>query len=155
MTTCQICGRQIKLVGDRIAHHGYQQPWRSQGSGARTSSCPGARHLPYEVSRVLIPQIRRGYEEYRTKVETSVATWLAEPPPEIKVIVRDGWLREKSRFTRQRPEGFDPQNLRGSSMFHSYEAEYAARLRTMRNDAKALTEAIKFLDERYVNWRAP
>lgn len=45
--TCQICGRPIFAESGVIAHHGYQRP----GDGWQTASCPGARELPYEVSR--------------------------------------------------------------------------------------------------------
>lgn len=45
--TCQICGRPIQSNTGLIAHHGYTRP----GEGWQTSSCRGARHLPFEVSR--------------------------------------------------------------------------------------------------------
>jgi hypothetical protein len=43
-TTCQICSRQIKASKGLIAHHGYERP----GMGFQTTSCFGARRLPYE-----------------------------------------------------------------------------------------------------------
>ncbi len=82
------------------------------------------------------------------RIETSITSWLVGPPAEIEVVIGDG-----RRFTRPRPEGFDLDNLRGLNMLYSYQAEYAARLRTMRQDAKALDEAIAFLTERYDSWR--
>lgn len=45
--TCQCCGRGIFAATGVIAHHGYERP----GSGWQTASCPGARELPFEVSR--------------------------------------------------------------------------------------------------------
>ena len=50
--TCQICGRSIKLVCGRIAHHGYRRPY---GAGFQSQSCYGARVLSYEQSRDRIP----------------------------------------------------------------------------------------------------
>jgi hypothetical protein len=47
--TCQICGRPIFAGRGFIAHHGYTRP--QYGSGVQTSSCWGARHLPFEQSR--------------------------------------------------------------------------------------------------------
>lgn len=44
---CQICGRPILAETGVIAHHGYTRP----GDGYQTSSCFGARELPFEVSR--------------------------------------------------------------------------------------------------------
>ena len=50
-TTCQICERQIEANKGIIAHHGYTRPEQ----GWQTNSCMGARQLPYEKSRDLIP----------------------------------------------------------------------------------------------------
>lgn len=44
---CQCCGRAILANKGRIAHHGYQRP----GFGWQTSSCMGAKALPFEVAR--------------------------------------------------------------------------------------------------------
>lgn len=49
---CQICGREIKDKLGVIAHHGYIRPEQ----GWQTDSCMGARNLPYEKSREVIPQ---------------------------------------------------------------------------------------------------
>lgn len=46
--TCQICGRPILANRGVIAHHGYERPW---AQGYQTSSCFGAKKLPFEVSR--------------------------------------------------------------------------------------------------------
>jgi hypothetical protein len=47
--TCQICGRQQKLPGGRMAKHGYTTRWNFfQGV------CTGADHLPFEQSIDLI-----------------------------------------------------------------------------------------------------
>jgi len=49
--TCQACGREIGVKNAVIAHHGYQRPF---GWGEQTSSCFGARELPYEVSKKVL-----------------------------------------------------------------------------------------------------
>lgn len=49
---CQICGRQIKAKNGKIAHHGYQRP----GWGYQTSSCAGARHVPYSKGHDALDQ---------------------------------------------------------------------------------------------------
>jgi len=53
MEHCQICEREIKSKLGLIAHHGYQRP----EEGWQTDSCMGARNLPYEVSRNVIPRV--------------------------------------------------------------------------------------------------
>lgn len=45
--TCQCCGRAILANKGLIAHHGYERP----GTGWQTSSCMGARYLPFQVNR--------------------------------------------------------------------------------------------------------
>src|SRR4051812_8673701 len=51
--TCQCCGRRIFAETGTIAHHGYQRP----GEGWQTSSCYGAKELPFEVSRDRLGQM--------------------------------------------------------------------------------------------------
>ena len=45
--TCQICGREHKIVRGKIALHGYQRP----GDGHAHGRCYGAGYLPYEIDR--------------------------------------------------------------------------------------------------------
>lgn len=45
--TCPCCFRQIAIIGELMAHHGYERP----GGGFQTSSCIGTRFKPLEVSR--------------------------------------------------------------------------------------------------------
>jgi hypothetical protein len=47
--TCQICGREQKLPGDRMSKHGYTTRW-----GFFEGVCPGAGHVPFEVGTDLI-----------------------------------------------------------------------------------------------------
>lgn len=51
MSQCQICEREIKSKKGLIAHHGYKRPEQ----GWQTDSCIGARQLPYEKSKDIIP----------------------------------------------------------------------------------------------------
>ena len=65
MNTCQICGREIKDSTGVIAHHGFQRP----GDGWQTQSCIGARELPYEKSRDIIPKAIEEANNYIKKQE--------------------------------------------------------------------------------------
>lgn len=47
LMTCQCCGRKHLANRGWIAHHGYTRPY----IGWQTSSCIGAKHLPFEVDR--------------------------------------------------------------------------------------------------------
>ena len=151
MTTCQICGRAIKANTGLIAHHGYKQPW---GDGQRTQSCPGSRHLPYEVSRDAIPGVRANYARQGELLEARVADWVANPPATIHAVRRDAYGAVRTEQTLTRPDGFDAEkNLnRGGYRLMTYELEHATRLRRMRAELSGLVEAIAWLTERYDGW---
>ena len=77
--TCQICGRAIFAEVGVIAHHGYERP----GQGWQTSSCPGARHVPFEVSRdILVDHIKRCEEQLET-MKTSCDAVAGEASPVV------------------------------------------------------------------------
>jgi hypothetical protein len=46
--TCQCCGKQQKLPGNRMSKHGYTVQW-----GFFSGTCPGAGHLPFEQDKSL------------------------------------------------------------------------------------------------------
>jgi hypothetical protein len=48
--TCQICGRRQRLVGGRLAEHGY----RVLSWWGKTQGCFGSRHLPYEIDHAVL-----------------------------------------------------------------------------------------------------
>ena len=50
---CQCCGRAILANLGTIAHHGYERP----GHGWQTSSCMGAKRLPFEVDRAALGEM--------------------------------------------------------------------------------------------------
>lgn len=50
---CQCCGRAILANTGYIAHHGYERP----GHGWQTSSCFGARRLPWEADRTALGEM--------------------------------------------------------------------------------------------------
>jgi len=145
LTTCQICGRNIKTVRGAIALHGYRRP----GQGWQTSSCPGARWQPYEVAcdalRPAIITTQGGL--------TRVQGLLAGAPPET--LVRPGVTRF-AMIQVQRPEGFDPANpgydvnVRGSyaQLFVNWRANLVREEADMR-------ATIAYLEQRLSAWRAP
>ena len=153
--TCQICGRSQKVVRGVIAHHGYQQPWRTQGSGARTASCPGSRHLPYEVSRDAIPAVRANYEAQRDSCRAGAKELATNPPATFSIAKKFAGYPTGETITLERPADFDAErNYRaGAYRLMCYEGEHAARLRTLRNNAKLLQDGVEFLTARYDEWQ--
>lgn len=67
--TCPCCFRQIAVVRGKMAHHGYQRP----GYGSQTSSCPGIRFKPLEVSNEGLVWLIGSYRNELVACETALA----------------------------------------------------------------------------------
>lgn len=74
---CQVCGRAILANTGEIAHHGYERP----GMGWQTSSCRGARELPFEVSRDALGAEINAAKNQLAHVESCIAGTKAETFP--------------------------------------------------------------------------
>ena len=142
-TTCQICARPIKSKNGIIAHHGYKRP----GNGWQTNSCPGARHLPYEVSCDILPSTIANIEQYIKLEETRLEEFINNPPE--KII---------SRFnTREiiRPEGFNHNDkcfdIRCMT-FGTYENEFRSIKYSIEENIKFSNMDLDFMKERLKNW---
>lgn len=154
-TTCQICGRAILAKTGRIAHHGYKRP----GNGWQTSSCYGARHLPYEVARDAIQSAITHCQGFIASTETRIADILAAPPVEIKDEQRDAYGRVRHSYTLALPEGFNPHGASPGSYrpggHGHYECLFHRRLRDWRAQVEAAHADIDFMTARYDAWVAP
>lgn len=151
-TTCQICEREIKASTGVIAHHGYQRPDR--GSGWQTSSCWGARHLPYEQSCDQIPVVIQYIKDYIARQQKSIVE-LLENPPQVYLIRR--W-RNSEEETLKRPEGFDPKkNIFGDPYRGSwtYEQEHWNKHYSATKEIKHSEYDLHRLEKRLAAWIAP
>lgn len=72
--TCQVCARKILANTGVIAHHGYQRPYE----GWQTSSCMGARHLPFETDRAILGRYIETITGLRNRLEESKRKVIAE-----------------------------------------------------------------------------
>lgn len=128
---CQICGRRQRLVRvsggavTHLAHHGYERP----AEGWQTASCRGARHLPYEVSRDLIPVVVEEIERYivtqvkgRAELDTDPPEKLQYEGPGTKTI---GRYRFPEMVDVPKPEGWVFVE-RASHPYRSYDYLLAA-----------------------------
>jgi hypothetical protein len=152
--TCQICEREIKANTGVIAHHGYQRPDR--GSGWQTSSCWGARHLPYEKS---CDQIAPYIEHVKEYVENQklINKELVENPPET-ITEYIGYPTSRKPEVYPRPEGFDAKkNLEEGSYSYSksYEYEHRANHSLHKREIETGEREIKRVTARLANWVAP
>jgi hypothetical protein len=150
-TTCQICGRAIMATTGVIAHHGYTRP--NRGSGWQTASCMGARALPYEVSRDLIPVAIRQVESYRDRM-IEAAGALEAGPPTITTAPRrrfDGTTQKPVTYEKPADWTLDAY----ASMPHTYANVLATRLAGHRHEIRGAEMDITTLRARYDAWVAP
>ncbi len=150
MTTCQICGRDIKAKHGVIAHHGYQRP----GSGWQTESCFGARRPPYEVSCDAIPDAIESYQRIFDKISKTFNEWKASPPHEITVYVTDtrpGKGRQSVAKSFPRPEGFD----QGKPSQYGYERFFHEKQYKRERSLAEINADIATLRKRLKDWKPP
>jgi hypothetical protein len=149
MTTCQICGRQIKANTGTIAHHGYQRP----GGGWQTASCMGAKYLPYEQSCDRIPAAIEAIETFISNTSAYLERIKIEPPDFLFVERGSTWNRKKEQVDR--PADFNPNNKSASYQPFTYACEYASRVADNQRQIKMAKVDLKFLQERLAAWVAP
>jgi hypothetical protein len=128
MITCQICAREIKAKFGMIAHHGYTRPY----DNFQTQSCMGARNLPYEKSREIIPKAIESIKFY-----ISGNNQIIEKAKRGEIAVPS-----------LRKEFLEPTD----AMYNIRRGEYIARLEFQ--NKRALHE-LERLQKRYDDWRLP
>lgn len=146
-TTCQICGRPVKSKTGVIAHHGYKRP----GNGWQTSSCMGARHLPYEVSCDLIPEAIEAVKSFIERTTLAIEDMKVNPPAELP-YTRGSWNKETTMI--QRPADFKVDGYK-SSRFGSYDTLFHSRIYDMEVTIRFANGDLKFMEERLANWKPP
>jgi hypothetical protein len=152
-THCQICGRPILANTGRIAHHGYKRP---QGWHSQTSSCFGAKFVPYETDHDALDEYIPYIESWLVKAKAEYASWLAEPPETIVYQRRDAYGRTGQAVTYTRPANFDAKRHAeaGSYSPHTYEGQFTRRAHDLRDNVRGLTAELAFLRDRRAAWRA-
>lgn len=172
-THCQICGRAIRTVvgygstgatdtdmaagrTDRIAHHGYQRPYKQ---GWQTGSCFGARWRPYEVACDALPPAIKGVESYIANQQTGLAKFMLEPPAKLQYDKSRGGFRGKSEMIDvPKPDGFVfDENKKSFQMTdrHSYEALYLGQRAGYLSNIKLAEMDLAAMQKRLADWVAP
>lgn len=148
MKSCQICERMIKATTGVIAHHGYQRPYQQ---GWQTSSCFGARHLPYEVSCDAIQPCIDHIKQYVEAMQRNLTEWLAFPPEKFTPMPH--YIGHKPTEST-RPEGFDAKaNMERGSWSGGYEYEHAARAKFYTREIEGSKKDIARLTKRLNSWK--
>lgn len=160
--TCQCCASKILANKGVIAHHGYQRP----GIGWQTSSCFGARHLPFEVDRetlgLLIKNLkarRVNMVEHRRKIEaeeTSIRkSW------EVPVRGEDGkviyWMgrrkTETKHFDTTRANFAELKAIREAAVYGDFDDLKTTYLNSRDFEIKNITDYINECQGRYDGWK--
>lgn len=151
MTTCQICGREIKAKSGLIAHHGYRRPWH--GSGCQTASCFGARRVPYEVGHDALDQLIPIIERDVTHFKKCIDEWVSNPPATITIEHGDFMGRKTGKVTVvERPENFSPDGYRSYRPL-AYDTEYHKELYSLQQRLKWSVMDLTSFRDRLAKWR--
>lgn len=150
--TCQVCGRLIKARTGAIAHHGYQRP----GFGWQTSSCMGARALPFEASRdklaewieVLRDLLRRNRER-QVKIENET-TELAFSFFALTVRREETIYLTRDTFEASRSEH---KNSFNTHSLYSFEILKARSIARAKREETQLQSEIAHQTKRHNEWR--
>lgn len=148
--TCQICGRTIKAKTGVIAHHGYQRP----GNGWQTSSCMGARHLPYEQSCDLIPVAIQSAQEFIDRVTALVDDMKANPPDHVMYAPRRTYSVQPEPIRVDRPADFKVDGHR-SYRPAAYDTIFHARYSDLESSVRFARIDLDYLTKRLANWKPP
>lgn len=112
--TCQICGRKILAKNGKIAHHGYQRP----GDGEQTQSCGGARHLPLEVSNLVLADHVAGIEKNVVRLTKFIDEEIVEVRRVVKKRDSKTWAITYSTLV------FNAENYVEMLKLHNRHVEY-------------------------------
>jgi hypothetical protein len=150
MTTCQICGREIKARNGLIAKHGYRVPRGREGDHGRTKQCYGSDCLPYEVSRCRIEYAVCRYTDARESAEEALLELWSNPPATLSRPGKVG--RRLVTVTVDRPDGFVRGQYQGLSRYNTI---YRTREHELKMSIKDARETVSFLCERFDAWVPP
>lgn len=147
MSTCQICGRTIKVNNTGlIAHHGYQLP----SNGWQTASCRGARRQPYELGCDALPPAIVSCGEYIAH-QQRLLTRLMTSPPELLISRFDGHPRE---FAFTKSNYFDALDHQPSHKRDTYTYQFDLRRREFAQRITDSRATLAYLNDRLANWKA-
>lgn len=148
MSTCQICGREIKSKNGVIAHHGYRRP----EYGWQTQSCFGARHLPYELSCGAIPLAIDHLKEYIKATKKALENAIKNPPESLERSEYTGYA-SRQMVTYPRPDGFNSLKEDNSYSFREgYKLAFFAMIHSMKKSIESAEGQIEYLENRLKNW---
>lgn len=155
MSSCQICGREIKTnkKGLIVRHKNLIRPRCSDGS-----RCWGTGHPPYESSSSAIYIAIEELDHELTRRHLELADLATDPPLALAELVwgRFGRPTGEVAFFR-RPEDFDPANE--TDPRRHVQGTYACRWWTVRHNLERHIrqgqDTLSYLCKRLGGWKRP
>lgn len=151
VTTCQICARNIKANTGKIAHHGYQRPYKQ---GWQTGSCDGAKFLPYEESCDRLPYVIEKIDTFLFNQSRRLKDFMTDPPATLTESRM--WSRNSEPKVFEKPADFDPKKNEDSyesRMPHTYQNEYRSHKYNIEMSIKQAKRDLEFLRKRLTDWK--
>lgn len=157
---CQCCNRKILANTGVIAHHGYERP----GHGWQTSSCMGARHLPFEVDRTQLGLMIEFLRKRRKDMVAHLAATRAEKVG-VPYTVTIGYDRRfgksttrdlivtRANFARARATAREVDYYRHGMRWDTFDQLKAADVAYQASRVKDITSHIKQEQARYDGWK--
>lgn len=158
--TCQCCAHGILANTGVIAHHGYQRP----GLGWQTASCPGAREVPFEVSRDWLGkhiegqrQRLEGLRRHLARLQAAPAdltlTWTYSDRSQCK----QWWNKGVEKMVLVTAATFDEKFEEAKSLGYTGVLTWAIHLEhaveNQQRDIKNTIDYITYQEGRYNGWK--
>lgn len=160
---CQICGRQHKVTGMRIATHGYTIRY-----GWQMGACWGSRGQPYELSNGMLMEGIERARNYIASTEEQIAKLVADPLEDGKVFAAVSInyerqmryvtlaLNEKGRVEARDHAGKVARlySITAATTVGAVARQLAdAHIVTLRHAITQSLESIHFMQARYDAWK--
>jgi hypothetical protein len=146
-TTCQICESGIKANTGVIAHHGYQRP----GQGWQTSSCFGARHVPYETGCDALPPAIERCSNFIEAQKKHLEDFTHNPPATLTRYGRG--LGHKDEVF-ERPEGYVYNEQHGSFNYNEkYALQHHNAIYHIKKNIEHAERDLPRLEKRLADWK--
>lgn len=157
---CQVCARQIGAASGVIAHHGYKRP----SEGWQTTSCMGAREVPYsescEMTRAALESVERhlahlekriaDVESGAIPIHDTRSAWTEGRRVTLKAVIQPG--AAPGYVTYMQYPGEADVGMTTTSMSQGYKAIQGSTLSTLHSQVRATREQKAWFEERIAAW---
>jgi hypothetical protein len=127
--TCPCCFRAIAVGSGLMVHHGYRRP----GNGEITSSCPGIRFKPLEISPDGLHYMLEGHKAGKLYAEERLAK-----KDEIQAFTEVNWKKQEIQIKRGDPK---------------FEEKMKGFIYSMERDIRYAIRDIEIFEQRIANWK--